>query len=130
EGTLADSLDRKNVRDARNGFGLGGVELRELAAKNRTASNHGIDESGRARVDTKLSGARGFRTSFVSIAVVSDDGEVVGIFQGDGLEVGNGQLRSVGGELAVGQKLFARAMQHAAILRMACVATHVPALGS
>src|ERR1700730_4057048 len=50
-----------------------------------------------------------FGSSFETVAIVADNGEVVGILERNRVEVGDGQFGCVAGELAVGKELFARA---------------------
>src|SRR5262249_28431809 len=129
ERTLANRVDRENVGNAGDGLGLGGVEFRHLAAENRTSCDHRVHQTGGASVDTKFRRACGLGPRFVSWGVVPDDGEVAGILQRYGIEVGKGKLGGVRGQLAVGEELFARTMEHAAVLRLAGVAVDIPVGG-
>src|SRR6266446_3528635 len=79
-----------------------GIKFRHLAAEYRAASNDRVFHARHAGVDAEFRRAGGFGGSLEALAIVADDGEVVGVFQRDGVEIGNGQLRGISNELAVG----------------------------
>src|SRR4029077_5360429 len=59
ERALADSVDGDDVAHAGNGFGLGSVKLRDLAAEDGAAGDDGVLHAGHAGVDAEFRRAGG-----------------------------------------------------------------------
>ena len=79
EGAFTDSVDGDYVADTGNSLGLAGVKLCDFAAENRAAGDDGVLHGRHARVDAEFCRAGGFGGGLEALAIVADDGEVVGI---------------------------------------------------
>ena len=116
EGGRAHGVDGENVDHAGNGFGLGGVEGFQFAAENGAAFDDGVLQARETRIDAKFRGAVDLLDHFIPVGVVANDGEVGGILERNGLEIGDGKFCRSVSELAIGEKTLARAVQNAAVL--------------
>src|SRR6266436_154868 len=59
EGAFADRVDGDYIADAGHGFRLSGVKLRDFAAEDRAAGDHGVLHGGGAGVDAEFGRAGG-----------------------------------------------------------------------
>src|SRR5438309_71396 len=78
-----------DIANTRHGFRFRGVKGGELPAKNRAALDHGKKHTGNTRIDTKLGGTGSFVAAFKAPRVMANDGEVVGVLERNGVEIGN-----------------------------------------
>src|SRR5262249_49962972 len=101
ECAFAHWINGKDIADAGDGLGFGGVEGLQLCAEDGAASDDGVLHAGHAGVDTEFCFAIGFGGAFEAASALADDGEVVGVFQRNGVEVGDRQLGGVVGKFAV-----------------------------
>ncbi len=99
---MANGVDGDDVAHSGHSLGFRRVKLCDFAAEYRAAGNDRVFHARHARVDAEFRRAGGFGGSLEALAIVANDGEVVGIFERDGVEIGNGQLRGISNELAVG----------------------------
>jgi hypothetical protein len=111
-----DGVDGKNVDHAGNGFGLGGVEGLQFSAKNWAARDYGILHARNTRIDAKFRGAIDLLSSFIPADVVAHDGEIGGILERNGFEIGDREFSCGFGEFAVGKEILARAVKNSAVL--------------
>src|SRR6266436_8312228 len=127
EGARADGIDGDNVLNSRNCFAFCSVKGFQLAAKYGAAGNDCELHAGHARINAELRRAGGLIPRFKAPRVVPDDRKSVRILERDRFEIWDGQLGRILNEFAVGQKILARPVEHAAVFRHAGIGIYVPA---
>src|SRR5206468_3159501 len=71
----------------------------------------------------------GFGGTFKTRSRFAHDREIVGVFERNGVEVGDGKFCGVVGEFGVSEEIVARAVHHAAVFGDAGVGIDVPTRG-
>src|SRR5262249_28090169 len=110
-------------------LGLAGVKRLQLGAENGAAGYDGILHAGDTRIDAEFGPAIRLVGAFKSTGALADDGEVVGVFERDGVEIRDGQFRGFVGELTVSQEIVARTVQDATVFGDASIAVDAPTRG-
>ena len=110
-GQIAPALDHESIADAGERLDLIDVGRGHLAAEDRALGEHGVPHARDLDVDAEERPARQDARIVDAGDRRADDGEFLGILEPDGLQVGRGNGRRLGDELAVTQLPAARLVE-------------------
>src|SRR5262249_60028487 len=91
----------KNIAHAGYQLRFSGVKRNQLAAKDWASRDDGKQHSGWPRVNPELGGTYGLDAGIKTMRIAADDGEIVGIFQPDSVQIGDGQVGRIGHKFAM-----------------------------
>ena len=117
------ALDVQNVLNAGHGLGLRRIKGLELAANHRALRDGRVHHARQGDVDTVLGGAIDFDRGVHALGGLTNDLEVLGVFEGDFFR--HRQFGRIGGQRAVSGFFAARAIDHT-FVRTQGATVHVP----
>jgi len=118
-----------DIPNAGNRFRLRGVKGSDFAAKNRTPRDDCKKHAGHAGIDAESGHPGSFIAAFKTPRVVADDGEIVRVLEGNGVEIGDRKLGSGFDQFTVRQRALRMTVNHLSVLGSARVRTDFPLFG-